>query len=164
MLITHQQKGPLKLYILICIFECIWEKKMAYRGFLFTNFILNMWFTVYEFALFLQPYVAAEQRTPLSLFQLSSTLYTSLFLSFQVGESCKCAVSLPTPTPSLSKALRCSRHLCFSSHFFSSLIKKSQRAIFQSILFTGGIQTQQSKTKKNRQQNKPINNEMQMCD
>lgn len=126
------EKGPLKLIIMMnCILVCIWEQKTAYCGFLFTIFILTMWFTLYEFALFLQPYVAAEQHTPLSLFQLSSTLYTSLFLSFQVGESCKCAVSLPTPIPPPpSKALRCSRHLCFSSHFFSSLIKKKLEGYF----------------------------------
>jgi len=136
---------------------------MAYCGFSFTIFILTMWFTLYEFALFLQPYVAAEYHTPLSLFQLSSTLYTSLSLSFQVGEICKCVVSLPTPIPlppnplpSLSKALRCSRHLCFSPHFFSSLIKKVRGLFSKRILFTGGIQTQQSETK----QNKLINNEM----
>lgn len=112
--------------------------KTAYCGFSFTIFILTMWFTLYEFALFLQPYVAAEYHTPLSLFQLSSTLYTSLFLSFQVDESCKCAISLPTPIPLrplLSKALRCSRHLCFSSHFFSSLIKKKVRGLFSKAFF-----------------------------
>lgn len=42
----------------------------------------------------------------------------------------------PPPTP-LSKALRCSRHLCFSSHFFSSLIKKKLEGYFPKHSFYG---------------------------
>lgn len=160
------EKGPLKLIIMMnCILVCIWEQKTAYCGFLFTIFILTMWFTLYEFALFLQPYVAAEQHTPLSLFQLSSTLYTSLFLSFQVGESCKCAVSLPTPIPPPFKSIKMLQALVFFLSLFLQPHKKKVRGLFsKAFFFTGGIQTQQSETKENRQQNKRINNEMQMCD
>ncbi len=57
-----------------------------------------MWFTLYEFALFTAICCRVAHRS----FKPISTVFNTLhkpILSFQVGESCKCAVSLPTPIP-----------------------------------------------------------------